>query len=82
MLGTPCSTIAKKRKKRKRLRAATAAALNLPAASCEMELCDWAALNYTFPLITICLSGLFIYFLLSFHGAEEEATKFSNQGRM
>jgi len=35
-----------------------------------------------FPLITICLSGLFIYFLLSFHGAEEEATKFSNQGRM
>ena len=47
-----------------------------------MELCDWAALNYTFPLITICLSGLFIYFLLSFHGAEEEATKFSNQGRM
>jgi hypothetical protein len=53
-----------KEEKRKRLRAAAAAALSLPAASCEMELCHWAALNYTLPLITICLSCLSIYFYL------------------
>jgi hypothetical protein len=72
----PRSMIAKKEQ---RPRSVTAAIQNLPVPSCEIEL----AMQGGSKLLRFSpLSVLHFHLFLSFHGAEEEATKFSNHGRM